>query len=56
MSAEWDQTKHVYIAIGDAVVEQDDKRLRVMKSWPIRPVIKRPRPNRCFCYRVGGLC
>ena len=28
VSLEWDQTKHVYIAIGDAVVEQDDKRLR----------------------------
>ena len=27
-SLEWDQTKGVYIAIGDAVVEQDDKRLK----------------------------
>ena len=28
VSLEWDQTKGVYIAIGDAVVEQDDKRLK----------------------------
>ena len=28
VSLEWDQTNGVYIAIGDAVVEQDDKRLK----------------------------
>jgi len=28
VSLEWDQTKGVYIAIGDAIVEQDDKRLK----------------------------
>ena len=28
VSLEWNQTKGVYIAIGDAVVEQDDKRLK----------------------------
>ncbi len=28
VSLEWDQNKGVYIAIGDAVVEQDDKRLQ----------------------------
>ena len=28
VSLEWNQTKGVYIAIGDAVVEQDDKRLQ----------------------------
>ena len=28
VSLEWDQSKGVYIAVGDAVVEQDDKRLK----------------------------
>ena len=31
ISLEWDQTNGVYIAIGDAVVEQDDKRLKADK-------------------------
>ena len=35
VSLEWDQTNGVYIAIGDAVVEQDDKRLKAMKSSPV---------------------
>ena len=28
VSLEWDQTKGVYVAVGDAIVEQDDKRLK----------------------------
>ena len=28
VSLEWDQTNGVYIAIGDAIVEQNDKRLK----------------------------
>ena len=31
VSLEWDQTKDVYIAIGDALVEQDDKSLKADK-------------------------
>ena len=35
VSLEWDQTRGVYTAIGNAVVEQDDKRLKADKSLPV---------------------
>ena len=43
VSLEWDQTKGVYIAIGDAVVEQDDKRLKVDASHVT--ILIKPRLN-----------